>query len=92
MASPPPPEDALSDDGLERLFASLSQASGIVAAVSGGPDSTVLMHLLARWAASGSALIVAESARVTSCTRRWTASPSSVRRIRAKSCSTYVVS
>ncbi|MBQ0824066.1 tRNA lysidine(34) synthetase TilS [Microvirga sp. HBU67558] len=54
MASPPPPEDALSDDGLERLFASLSQASGIVAAVSGGSDSTVLMHLLARWAASGS--------------------------------------
>ncbi|WP_262299303.1 tRNA lysidine(34) synthetase TilS [Microvirga sesbaniae] len=53
MASPPPPDDALSDDGLERLFASLNQASAIVAAVSGGPDSTALMHLLARWAAAG---------------------------------------
>ncbi|MBA1155867.1 tRNA lysidine(34) synthetase TilS [Microvirga mediterraneensis] len=54
MAAPPPPDDALSDDGLEPLFASLDQASGIVAAVSGGPDSTALMHLLARWHAAGS--------------------------------------
>ncbi|WP_114945994.1 tRNA lysidine(34) synthetase TilS [Microvirga calopogonii] len=54
MASPPPPDDALSVEGLEHLFASLNQASGIVAAVSGGPDSTALMHLLARWHEAGS--------------------------------------
>lgn len=54
MAAPPPPDDALSDEGLENLFASLKQASGIVAAVSGGPDSMTLMHLLARWCTSGS--------------------------------------
>nr|WP_262028697.1 tRNA lysidine(34) synthetase TilS [Microvirga sp. Mcv34] len=53
MAVPPPPDDALSYEGLERLFASLNQASGIVAAVSGGPDSTALMHLLALWRAAG---------------------------------------
>ena len=52
MSAPPPPDDTLSDDGLERLFASLDQASGIVAAVSGGPDSMALMHLLARWRAT----------------------------------------
>jgi tRNA(Ile)-lysidine synthase len=54
MAAPPPPADAFSDEGLERLFASLNQASGIVAAVSGGPDSIALMHLLVRWGAPGS--------------------------------------
>jgi tRNA(Ile)-lysidine synthase len=54
MAAPPPPDDALSDEGLERLFASLNQASGILAAVSGGPDSLALMHLLARRYAAGS--------------------------------------
>ena len=54
MATPPPPDDALSDEGLEHLFASLNRASGIVAAVSGGPDSTALMHCLARWRAAGS--------------------------------------
>jgi len=54
MATPPPPDDALSDEGLEHLFASLSRASGIIAAVSGGPDSTALMHCLARWRAAGS--------------------------------------
>ncbi|MGO4523855.1 tRNA lysidine(34) synthetase TilS [Microvirga sp. 2MCAF35] len=54
MASPPPPDDALSVEGLERLFASLNHASGIIAAVSGGPDSMALMQLLARWHATGS--------------------------------------
>lgn len=38
---------------LETLFRDLEGATGIVAAVSGGPDSTALMHLLARWAAGG---------------------------------------
>jgi tRNA(Ile)-lysidine synthase len=48
-----PPDDPLSNEGLERLFSSLNQASGILAAVSGGPDSMALMHGLARWAANG---------------------------------------
>jgi tRNA(Ile)-lysidine synthase len=48
-----PPDDPLSDEGLERLFSPLNQASGILAAVSGGPDSMALMQGLARWAATG---------------------------------------
>jgi tRNA(Ile)-lysidine synthase len=48
-----PPDDPLSDEGLERLFSSLNQGSGILAAVSGGPDSMALMQSLARWASSG---------------------------------------
>jgi tRNA(Ile)-lysidine synthase len=43
---------APSDDALRRLFAGLDDAAGILAAVSGGPDSTALMHLLARWGRS----------------------------------------
>jgi tRNA(Ile)-lysidine synthase len=39
-------------DALEDLFSPLKQANGIVAAVSGGPDSIALMHLLARWSAT----------------------------------------
>jgi tRNA(Ile)-lysidine synthase len=53
VAKPPPPDDPLSEEGLERLFDSLTAASGIVAAVSGGPDSMALMQLLARWRAAG---------------------------------------
>ncbi len=53
MAPISPPDDPLSDEGLERLFVSLNQASGILIAVSGGPDSMALMHGLARWAAIG---------------------------------------
>ncbi len=34
---------------LDRIFSPLAQASRIIAAVSGGPDSMALMHLLARW-------------------------------------------
>jgi tRNA(Ile)-lysidine synthase len=35
------------------LFASLAEVPGILAAVSGGPDSMALMGLLARWTAGG---------------------------------------
>ncbi|MFC5081955.1 tRNA lysidine(34) synthetase TilS [Microvirga arabica] len=53
MAPISPPDDPLSDDGLERLFSSLNEAPGILAAVSGGPDSMALMQSLARWASLG---------------------------------------
>ncbi len=36
------------------LFAPLAEARGLLAAVSGGPDSMALLGLLARWAADGS--------------------------------------
>jgi tRNA(Ile)-lysidine synthase len=45
----PSPDDPLPIDGPELLFSNLSEARGIVAAVSGGPDSMAMMHLLARW-------------------------------------------
>ena len=38
---------------VETLFAGLAAAQGIVAAVSGGPDSSCLMHLLAAWRETG---------------------------------------
>lgn len=44
---------------LDVLFASLKGARGIVAAVSGGPDSVALLHLIARWRPSGLPLTVA---------------------------------
>jgi len=40
-------------DEIPALFAGLEEARGIVAAVSGGPDSTCLMHLLALWRGEG---------------------------------------
>jgi tRNA(Ile)-lysidine synthase len=45
--SAPAPLDAAAFD---RLFADLASPAPILAAISGGPDSTVLMHALARWA------------------------------------------
>jgi tRNA(Ile)-lysidine synthase len=46
-----PKKDSASVAGIElkSLFANLSSASAIVLAVSGGPDSTALMVLAARW-------------------------------------------
>ncbi|MGA2043655.1 MAG: tRNA lysidine(34) synthetase TilS [Roseiarcus sp.] len=38
---------------IEALFAPLARARGVLLAVSGGPDSTALMILSARWAAQG---------------------------------------
>lgn len=40
-----------SADALERLFAPLERATRVIAAVSGGPDSMAMMHLLAQWSA-----------------------------------------
>ena len=61
MSAPPPSDHTFSGGTLDRLLAPLRQAGAIVAAVSGGPDSIALMHLLARWSAGGPgpALIVA---------------------------------
>lgn len=47
LADAAPPVQAPLD--FEALFSGLEAASGIVAAVSGGPDSSALMHGLARW-------------------------------------------
>ena len=43
----------IADEELEGLFAPLSRAESLILAVSGGPDSMALMHLVARWLARG---------------------------------------
>jgi tRNA(Ile)-lysidine synthase len=49
------PGDAVpaAGEALDGLFVSLRHASAVLIAVSGGPDSVALMHLLARWRAQG---------------------------------------
>lgn len=44
---------AVAPHEIATLFVNLEEARGIVAAVSGGPDSTCLMHLLAAWHSGG---------------------------------------
>lgn len=41
---------AFDDEHLDKLFAALSSARGVLLAVSGGPDSVALMRLVATWA------------------------------------------
>lgn len=56
------PRAAADDIDLESLFAGLAAAPALLLAVSGGPDSTALLHLAAAWRASatgGPALHVA---------------------------------
>ncbi len=43
-------DQALRDDEADALFSGLENARGLVLAVSGGPDSTALLVLAARWA------------------------------------------
>lgn len=54
-AAEPPPERPLDP---ESLFAPLAGRPGLVLAVSGGPDSTALMLLAARWSAGPPLLVV----------------------------------
>ena len=46
-------EVPIADDEAAELFKSLEQAHGLLLAVSGGPDSTAMMVLLARWRSAG---------------------------------------
>ena len=48
-------EQAVRDDEANVLFRGLEDARGLILAVSGGPDSTALLVLAARWAKASSA-------------------------------------
>lgn len=52
------PEDPIRPDEFGLLLAPLGAAAGIVAAVSGGPDSTALMRALAGWQRQGARPLV----------------------------------
>lgn len=52
MSDPPPREpEAIADHEFEDAFTDLAGATLVLVAVSGGPDSTALMHALALWSA-----------------------------------------
>jgi tRNA(Ile)-lysidine synthase len=48
--STPTAEEAVRDDEADALFSGLEDLLGLVLAISGGPDSTALLVLAARWA------------------------------------------
>lgn len=53
-SGPTPPDEALDPAAFERAFRTLADAPGpVLAAVSGGPDSTALMYALAAWRRPG---------------------------------------